>query len=729
MPSAAPEPIPQVIEKAEAYLKWKAESMRANFKVRCNQDIKFELAEGVLYAVGSDFESCRDTNKALSDVLPAQPTICVVGDCTGAVSISCIAHLTPQRLVAVTHQNVKSQAVLDDNVSAFVIPTETEWRVGGSSTQTYAQYMSDRALWETGKYSSHSSHPWEYFKNLAVYWSKKASSASNKHFDLLIYEEVWNKAFQEKLRSIQGVMSKQTPEQNYNTPRDPALVNDLKFYDHETSPLEAMTFMDEFIIEPLFTAGCTCDVFVCKTRGMITDAVWEALKTNGSKLALNYTMTFEMEEIPNARTNRMNYNSHTGTTELQYDDHKHKYVDVNGGVHSKFYTYIFQKNADGLELQSFCYGRPGWYGDFFCCCDAKKKAIYVKTDTCHKPFTRISHEEHLKVIFGPQYKLLENEEERHKYFEVHPLRRKIEVQIEDLTFLTEIFDEYIKNYTEGITITESTTLKIKMYLAQAWYTYRVNDCIWSQSCHGDTDEKIQEGNRLIRHKIQLFTRVKQEQIPQIMQHNNWTEPLKLHLPWHPHDPYNPKSLHMQCDFHTSLSQLRDLSANWTLGDPDDDYDTLDKNAPDRTHRSEYEKAMRDGELSPNSTDYYNRKWGPWDNKIHNKGGNHDQLQGRDNKGRAHWRTGGQFANDHGADNRQGYSNQKAAEGAAKRQRDKDEENDPNLKAEREPGDEENARKEEARQERQEKNREQKEQAKQDAKEGKYVRAQKRGKGW
>jgi hypothetical protein len=405
--------------------------------------------------------------------------------------------------------------------------------------------------------------------------------------------------------------------------------------------------MDEFILEPLFAADGTCDDLVCKTRTMITDADWETLKKSGSKLALNYTMTFEMEEVPNARSNRMNYNSHTGTTDLQYDDHKHKYVDVNGGVHSKFYTYIFQKNADGLQLKSFCYKRPAWYGAFFCCCDAKKQAIYVKTDTCHKPFTRISHERHLKVIFGRKYFALDPEEQR-AYFKVDPLRRKIDVQIEDLTFLAQIFGEYIDNYTKDRVIAESTTRDIKRYLAQAWYTYRVNDCILSQSCAGDTPLKKKEGEDRIKRKIDLFLRVKEDLIPQIMQHNNWTAPLDLHLPWHPHVPYNPANLHEELGLHALLSQFHGLSADWTLGDADEDYD--DGNKESGTHRGAYERAFRDGTATDDARDFYQKNWGEWDGEIRSKNhnGKNNNQGGRSQEGRQFYLTGGKNGHNAGA---------------------------------------------------------------------------------
>jgi hypothetical protein len=279
------EPLPVEVHKSAEYCKWKAESMRANFLIHYHKNIQFELPRET-YEFASDFESCRDTSMALSSILPDRPTIGVFGDRSGATALASWTQLTPARVVQVVYQDVDQQAVSDQNVRALVAQIGLKLQVGRSSTQTYQEYMGDHELWDTGTASSHNSHPWEYFKNLAAYWSERDKTSrltDRKHFDVFICEEPWNKKLQQTRLKIKGEMAvpPKTLEENYNRPRDD-LDNDLLFYDHETSPLDAMTFMDQFVLDPLFAAGATCDVIVCKIRGTVSDADWKTLRKNKS---------------------------------------------------------------------------------------------------------------------------------------------------------------------------------------------------------------------------------------------------------------------------------------------------------------------------------------------------------------------------------------------------------------------------------------------------------------
>lgn len=650
------EPLHECIKKSREYCDWKAESMRANFLIHYHQNIKFELPRDT-YEDASDFESCRDTSMALSRILPASPTIAVIGDRTGAVSISCWAQLTPERVVQVVYQDVDQQAVSDDNVAVFLRHSHIELNKGGSSSQTYPQYMSDHALWDTGTASSHSSHPWEYFKNLEAYWSKNTSSAPHKHFDLLLYENVWNRAFQKKLREIKQEMTRKSPEENHSRPRDSDLVNDLKFYDHETSPLEAMQFMDEFVMEPLFAAGATCDVVVCKIRGIVDDADWKTLQTDGSILALNYTLTFQIEELPNTRDNRMRYNRHTNSTDVYFEDHTPKYKDVNRGVRGKFHILIFQRNVQGqtLRFRDIGYRRRPWYGPFFCCCDATKRGMYVRTDTCEEPFKRISIDTELKVMYEHEFEKL-TPTEQDKYFKVDALRRKIDVQIKDLTFLIETFKKYISGYVGGGSIPESTTRDIKKYIEQAIYTYKINDCVVSQSDAKDSPEQIEDGLQRIQQKTRLFFEVKSH-IGNIMRHNKWTFPPDPNLPWNPTMPtHDSTTWHVQCAFPHLHSQVSGLDMDWTLGDSDKCY------FEDGYHRSDYERDWES--LTDEERERYRERFSDWDGTIRypkvrgGDGNGHNQHQdssGRtynvDSHGRKHFGYGGNHDGQSFADGR------------------------------------------------------------------------------
>jgi hypothetical protein len=610
------EPLPVEIHKSLEYNKWKAESMTAWLSIHFDRPIAFELPRET-YEVASDFESCRDTSMVLSRILPLRPTIGVFGDRTGAASIACWAYLTPERVVQVVYQDVDQQAVSDENVRAFVAQNAVELHAGGSSTHKYQQYMSDHALWDTATASSHNSHPWEYFKNLAAYWSKRgeASQLNNRrHFDVIICEDPWNNKLQEKRLKIKGEMADINPEINYDRPRD-ELDNDLLFYDHETSPLAAMKFMDQFVLQPLFAAGATCDVIVCKIRGTVSDADWATLQKGGSDLATNYTLTFQIEELPNTRDNRMKFNSHTNSHDVFFEDHTPKYLDGNRGVRGKFHILIFQKNVTGQtrSKNERCYRRRPWYGPFFCCCDSTKQAIYVRTDTCEVPFQRISQETALEVIYKQAWGKL-TPAEQDEYFKVDALRRKIDVQITDLTFLIDTFKNYISNYEHGTPIAESTTRDIKKYLAQAMYTYKPNDCVNSQSDKTDSHDKriVGSGQALIDHKIKLYYDVK-HYMGQIMHHNKWTFPPDPDLPWTPHRPFlDSIQWHVECELPHLHSEMFRLDMDWTLGD-------ADCTMVDGVHRNEYEERARNGTISADETQKYIDKFGHHPKDSHGGG--------------------------------------------------------------------------------------------------------------
>ena len=82
------------------------------------------------------------------------------------------------------------------------------------------------------------------------------------HFDLLIYRPVWNHVFQAKELEIEGKMTWDTAEHNFNRSLDLDLVNDLAFQEHETSHLETLRNLDAEVMKPMQAVGATVDVIV-----------------------------------------------------------------------------------------------------------------------------------------------------------------------------------------------------------------------------------------------------------------------------------------------------------------------------------------------------------------------------------------------------------------------------------------------------------------------------------
>jgi hypothetical protein len=387
-------------------------------------------------------------------------------------------------------------------------------------------------------------------------------------------------------------MSSKSQSQNYVRVPDKDLTNDLKFYDGETSPLEGLEFLDKFIIDPMFDKGITCEFIVFRIRGKITDEVWTRLSSKTSKLAKNYTMTHQIEELSHVRDERMEYNEKTRSWTLFTEDHNIKPEDMNGGLRSKYHNVIFRRKNPELKSESCVWipkgKKPKWYGQYFCCADSLKQAMYVKKDTFERPCERISSKptKELEVVLENDFKKLTVDATQ--YHKIDALRRKIEVQIQDLEFLDQLFSKFIDDYTQRKKITKDRTQKIIEYLAQAAYTYKINESIRSQSTRNDTTKRKKYGQELIDKKKDLFIGV-QILVYRIMSDKNWKFPpipqtsvdyqkathlhvrhkKKINLKDVSDDMSMSQILHGDCELHFLLSQLQNLCQNWIIAESEE----------------------------------------------------------------------------------------------------------------------------------------------------------------
>lgn len=156
--------------------------------------------------------------------------------------------------------------------------------VSSTRNQTYDQYIKDEKLWGGSRVAMHNSHPWEFMKNFAI-------SGKNRYFDVFFYRRPWNREFNNKLSKIQDDMSFQSRAKNYVRGPETDLINDLKFYQFETLPLESLKFLDKFIVQSMKLEGISCNVIVFTIRGKITDKVWTEFSRDNSTFAKEYTMT------------------------------------------------------------------------------------------------------------------------------------------------------------------------------------------------------------------------------------------------------------------------------------------------------------------------------------------------------------------------------------------------------------------------------------------------------
>jgi hypothetical protein len=611
--------MPLRADKSKTYCDAKAKSFRAAFELYYGVKLDFFTIPQGGFELAEDFFSGTHLNRLLTSIVPLNPEVCIMWDGVGVQAILNLCQIIPGHLWQVCCQDKSKQAKLTNNLKKMVGTFSGSQQVYADSqvasstrNQTYDQYINDNNLWGGSRVAIHNSYPWEFFKNFAI---AKKKSKNVPHLHLTLWEPPWNKEWNEGFSKIQADMTSKSPAENYARGIDKDLKNDLKFYQFETSPFDALKYLDQFIVTPMVKEGVTCKVIVFRIRGRINDKEWSHLSPD-TNLKKKYAMTYQIEEIPHVRDDRMEYDNHKQQWDVKFENHQNKPLDPNRGRRGVFYYTIFQEKSDKLNSNICQYieypKRPEWYGAYFCCADSVKQEIYVKKDTVEQPCERIlsKPKKELVVLLRKDFNLLTSSQKQ-EYHKIPALPRKIEVQIEDLSFLLPIFKKYIEDYNNGKTIPESRTQEIMNYVAQAEYQYKENANVTSQSRANDTPEQKEYGKELIHKKTDLFERV-HDAMWKIEDYKNW----KVHPVQEIPDDYKKaesmrsqinvngdikmsENLQVHHELQYLLSQLHELSTNWIIADGDgnckkSNYSRRERGDNWRNHGGEYHDHERQG---------------------------------------------------------------------------------------------------------------------------------------
>jgi hypothetical protein len=134
----------------------------------------------------------------------------------------------------------------------------------------------------------------------------------------------------------------------------------------------------------------------------------------------------------------------------------------------------------------------------------------------------------VNVILESDFK--KTSESEKKFLEIQSLRRTIEVQIEDLTFLWNTFDEFLQKIKNHKANDEIENKEIKEYIGQASYIYKRNFNVWYQSMDTDNQDRKNYGNKLVKDKTRLYTDVK-AMMKRILEMKKWKlEPVRKFSP-------------------------------------------------------------------------------------------------------------------------------------------------------------------------------------------------------
>jgi hypothetical protein len=504
--------MPTQRHKTDAMCRWKERAFEALFQAFYDVVIRFRIGHGLFECDGC-FISDMDVNREIVPLLPERPKILIDGDFTGLSAITSLAMLKPAHVDIVARQDDAGNEVLADNVNGFFRAMDSYCErkrkrnvyrneIVGRESSSFSEYNSDftkKALMRDYAVSLHNRFPWEFIKGLR-----------SNHFDLLIYIPVWNQHVQEIELEIEAEMAHDTAEHNFKRPLDLDLENDLAFREHEASHFATFRTLDAEVIKPMELVGATVDVIVLRVRGLVTPETWEQLKADGSLVAKTHAIILQMEEWPNERDSRLVVNPDTGECDKLPDasdrpskTHIREKKDVNGGKSGQIFAVVLQRRDNGggnARCRYIPYKRDWWYGPYMNARDADKQGMYVKKTSHEVPCQRISPEPStLDVVMERQFK-----GDASQYTMIHARDRKIEVQIEDLTFLSYELLRYEQALDSGEPITPDEHYRIMQEIAQGEYSYKIIEVLASQSNRGDSSALKVYGQNLIDTKVSLF---------------------------------------------------------------------------------------------------------------------------------------------------------------------------------------------------------------------------------
>ena len=174
--------------------------------------------------------------------------------------------------------------------------------------------------------------------------------------------------------------------------------------------------------------------------------------------------------------------------------------DVNGGKTGQIFAVVLQRHGKGggdSECRYMSCKCDWWYGPFMYVRDADKQAIYVRKTTHEVPCRRISPgQSRLDVVMGRKFK-----GDVSQYTMIPTCKRKIEVQIEDLTFLSDELHRYEKALDSGETIASDEHYRIMQDIVQGEYSYKYINSVVSQSNRHDSRALIMYDQDLIDTKV------------------------------------------------------------------------------------------------------------------------------------------------------------------------------------------------------------------------------------
>lgn len=496
-----------------------------NFEVVTGRNFKLEITQETQWCI-TDFEFMRQMQAVVRSLTKPSPEVVIIGSAGGANVVGCLFDVNPSKVYCVDWTKSSELDVTCNNIKkyihAFSGPKEAYHGLtveDNRKHKTRDAYLCDEKLWQS-KVSVHRTVAWRFIQDYAA---RQKKLGQNKNLDVIHVEFPWCQTYPKKLTKMKGKDS----SENYKMLEEPDFFYDNVTF-HQATPETIFQFIDETVLQPLRQQDVKCDLLVLMVR-IGPDELQHIPKTN-SLLMQDYKLVRALQIIPHAKDASI---VHTNGESILLDERVRKKIiketGVSGGPKGVSHFLFFKRKTGNQDSEQFQYEnitstRPAWYGTLLRHPDRDLQAVFVDSRTFVRPLSEAvqrDSREPTVILQGAYNKLTETEKDI--YHQVGPVKRRVEVDIEDFLFFIDEFKAYLKSYEmNGGKMSKPANNRMKKMIMDFDYNY-IRDEIPPQYYKDRDDPNKAYGQKLTRDHTRYYQEA--HRLARLINHkNNWDVP-------------------------------------------------------------------------------------------------------------------------------------------------------------------------------------------------------------
>jgi hypothetical protein len=540
-----------------------------NFEVVTGRNFKLEITQETQSCI-TDFEFMRQMQAVVRSLTKPSPEVVILGSAGGANVVGCLFDAAPSKVYCVDWVKSSELDVTCQNIKKYIGefsgPKEAYHGLTVEDNRKHTTrdaYLCDEKLWEN-KVSVHRTVSWRFIHDYAA---RQKKSGQNKNLDVIHVEFPWCQTYTKKLTKMKR------NDDSENFPVFPSgdykkMLEEPDFFcdnvtSHQATPETILQFIDETVLHPLRQQALKCDLLVLKVR-IGPDVLQHIAKTN-SLLMQHYKLVRALQIIPHAKDASI---VHTNGESVLLDERVRKKIiketGVSGGPKGVGHFLFFKRKTENQDSKQFQYEyitstRPAWYGTLLRHPDRDLQAVFVDSRTFVRPLSKAVQRdprEPTVILQGAYNKLTKTEKDM--YHQVGPVKRRVEVDIEDFLGFISVFKTYLKSYEMNAgKMSKPTNNRMKKMIMDFDYNY-IRDEIPPQYYTDRNDPNKSYGQKLTWDHTQYYQEA--HRLARLIQHkNNWDVP----YPDEENDPF----LKELSDLDNSLSKGQESGSKDHASDP------------------------------------------------------------------------------------------------------------------------------------------------------------------